>query len=70
MSDKIVEFRVEFVHWDENPAYDETEGPVMCAFCEEQPVEWWCDFLGEGYCKKCMEEQKQEYSERERRMDE
>jgi hypothetical protein len=54
------EFKVEFIHWAEIPLC--SEGPVMCDFCEERPVEWYCDFLVTGYCKECMAEQEEEYN--------
>jgi hypothetical protein len=67
---EIREFKVEFVHWDEIPNPYPEEGPVMCDFCEKEPAEWWCEFLVTGYCKKCMEEQIQNYKDHERRQDE
>jgi len=63
----IEEFKVEFVHWEEQSP---GEKPLICDFCEERPVVWYCDFLVTGYCEQCMIAQKLDYAERERRLDE
>lgn len=34
---------------------------VRCGFCEKEKSSWWCEWLGEGYCAKCMKEQVEEY---------
>ncbi len=47
-------FTVTFVKWDELT-------PNMCDFCNDKAVVWWCEFLCEGYCDKCMKEQEEEY---------
>ena len=56
LTEKLTEeFKITFIRWSE--PVDE----IVCDFCEKNKTLWYCDFLCEGYCEECMNNQKEEY---------
>lgn len=50
-----MEFKILFEYQEEHE-----ESPT-CGFCEVGKAVWWCEFLADGWCSKCMKDQNKEY---------